>query len=161
MNPTAKIYIAGHCGLVGSALMRNLTTPSPSRGEGRGEGEIYTNLLTRTHAELDLTDQTAVEGFFATEKPDYVFLAAAKVGGILANNEYPAAFIRDNLAIQTNTIRVLTLSLVTYHFGDEAGQGFLHDFAGIVLFVSALLLIILVDTLIHKFIQFRQRLQPA
>ena len=84
MNPTAKIYIAGHRGLVGSALMRNLTTPSPSRGEGRGEGEIYTNLLTRTHAELDLTDQTAVEGFFATEKPDYVFLAAAKVGSILA-----------------------------------------------------------------------------
>jgi GDP-L-fucose synthase len=64
----------------------------------------YTNLLTRTHAELDLTNQAAVEAFFATEKPDYVFLAAAKVGGILANNEYPAEFIRDNLAIQTNII---------------------------------------------------------
>jgi GDP-L-fucose synthase len=64
----------------------------------------YSNLLTRTHAELDLTNQAAVEAFFAQEKPDYVFLAAAKVGGILANNEYPAEFIRDNLAIQTNII---------------------------------------------------------
>jgi GDP-L-fucose synthase len=64
----------------------------------------YSNLLTRTHAELDLTNQAAVEAFFAAEKPDYVFLAAAKVGGILANNSYPAEFIRDNLAIQTNVI---------------------------------------------------------
>jgi GDP-L-fucose synthase len=64
----------------------------------------YSNLLTRTHAELDLTNQAAVETFFAAEKPDYVFLAAAKVGGILANNSYPAEFIRDNLAIQTNVI---------------------------------------------------------
>ncbi len=64
----------------------------------------YPNLLTRTHAELDLTSQPAVEAFFATEKPDYVFLAAAKVGGIHANNQYPAEFIRDNLAIQTNVI---------------------------------------------------------
>ena len=64
----------------------------------------YSNLITRTHAELDLTDQAAVEAFFAAEKPDYVFLAAAKVGGILANNSYPAEFIRDNLAIQTNVI---------------------------------------------------------
>jgi GDP-L-fucose synthase len=99
-----KIYIAGHRGLVGSALMRNLTTPSPLRGEGRGEGDTYTNLLTRTHAELDLTSQSAVEAFFATEEPDYVFLAAARVGGIHANNTYPAEFIRDNLAIQTNII---------------------------------------------------------
>ncbi|MDO8294128.1 MAG: GDP-L-fucose synthase [Gallionella sp.] len=92
MKLTDKVYIAGHCGLVGSALMRNL--------QARG----YTNFLTRTHAELDLTNQSAVEEFFANEKPDYVFLAAAKVGGIHANNEYPAEFIRDNLSIQTNVI---------------------------------------------------------
>ena len=92
MEPNAKIYIAGHRGLVGSALTRNL----------RDKG--YTNFVTRTHAELDLTRQTAVEAFFAEEKPDYVFLAAAKVGGIHANNEYPAEFIRDNLAIQGNVI---------------------------------------------------------
>ncbi|MDP2031004.1 MAG: GDP-L-fucose synthase [Thiobacillus sp.] len=110
MDSTDKIYIAGHRGLVGTALMRNLTTPSPLRGEhpeghkGRGEGEVYTNFVTRTHAELDLTNQAAVEAFFAAEKPDYVFLAAAKVGGIHANNTYPAEFIRDNLAIQTNII---------------------------------------------------------
>jgi GDP-L-fucose synthase len=111
MKPGDKIYIAGHRGLVGTALMRRLTlTPSPSREEGWGEGDAvnqtgpYPNLLTRTHAELDLTNQAAVEAFFATEKPDYVFLAAARVGGILANNSYPAEFIRDNLAIQTNVI---------------------------------------------------------
>ena len=92
MKTASKIYVAGHRGLVGSALMRNL----------RSKG--YQNLLTRTHAELDLTDQAAVEAIFAAEKPDYVFLAAAKVGGIHANNEYPAEFIRDNLAIQTNII---------------------------------------------------------
>ena len=92
MNSNDKIYIAGHRGLVGSALMRNL----------RDKG--YTNFLTRTHAELDLTNQAAVEAFFAVEQPNYVFLAAAKVGGIHANNEYPAEFIRDNLAIQTNII---------------------------------------------------------
>ena len=107
MNPTDKIYIAGHRGLVGSALMRRLQNPpSPPGGGAGGEGAPppYTNLLTRTHAELDLTNQSAVEAFFAAEKPDYVFLAAAKVGGIHANNEYPAEFIRDNLAIQTNVI---------------------------------------------------------
>ena len=92
MNTTDKIYIAGHRGLVGSALMRNL--------KARG----YGNLLTRTHAELDLTNAQAVDVFFATEKPDHVFVAAARVGGIHANNEYPAEFIRDNLAIQTNVI---------------------------------------------------------
>ena len=92
MDKHAKIYVAGHRGLVGSALMRNL----------RDKG--YTNFVTRTHAELDLTAQAAVEAFVAAEKPDYVFLAAAKVGGIHANNEYPAEFIRDNLAIQTNII---------------------------------------------------------
>ncbi len=92
MKPESKIYIAGHRGLVGSAVVRNL------------QDKGFENLLTRTHAELDLTKQQAVEDFFATEEPDYVFLAAAKVGGILANNEYPAEFIRDNLAIQTNII---------------------------------------------------------
>ncbi|MGV8935010.1 MAG: GDP-L-fucose synthase family protein [Gallionellaceae bacterium] len=92
MNFTAKIYIAGHRGLVGSALMRQLK----SRG--------YTNLITCTHAELDLTDQHAVRAFFEKEKPEYVFLAAAKVGGIHANNTYPAEFIHQNLAIQTNVI---------------------------------------------------------
>jgi GDP-L-fucose synthase len=92
MDRNAKVYVAGHRGLVGSAIMRNL--------QARG----HANLLTKTHDELDLTSQHAVEVFFATEKPDYVFLAAAKVGGILANNEYPADFIRDNLAIQTNVI---------------------------------------------------------
>ncbi|QLQ01522.1 MAG: GDP-L-fucose synthase [Thiobacillus sp.] len=92
MNPESKIYIAGHRGLVGTALMRNL----------REKG--FENFLTRTHAELDLTSQAAVDAFFEREKPDYVFLAAAKVGGIHANNTYPAEFIRDNLAIQTNVI---------------------------------------------------------
>jgi GDP-L-fucose synthase len=92
MEPDAKIYVAGHRGLVGSALMRTL----------RNKG--YRNFVTRTHAELDLTSQAAVEVFFGAEKPDYVFLAAARVGGIHANNIYPAEFIRDNLAIQTNVI---------------------------------------------------------
>ena len=92
MNKQAKIYIAGHRGLVGSAIVRNL----------REKG--FTNLLVRTHAELDLTNQAVTNAFFAQEKPDYVFLAAAKVGGIHANNEYPAEFIRDNLAIQTNVV---------------------------------------------------------
>lgn len=92
MDKTAKIYVAGHRGLVGSALMRNLQAAG------------YSNIVTRTHAELDLTSQDAVENFFATEKPAYVFLAAAKVGGIYANNTYPAEFMRDNLAIQTNVI---------------------------------------------------------
>lgn len=92
MNKDAKIYVAGHRGLVGSALMRQL------------QAQGYSKLLTRTHAELDLTNQAAVAAFFAAEKPDYVFLAAAKVGGIHANNTYPAAFIQENLAIQTNVI---------------------------------------------------------
>jgi GDP-L-fucose synthase len=104
MEHNAKIYVAGHRGLVGSALMRRLSLPSPASGRGAGGEGPYTNLLTRTHAELDLTNQAAVEAFFAAEKPDYVFLAAAKVGGILANNSYPAEFIRDNLAIQTSVI---------------------------------------------------------
>jgi GDP-L-fucose synthase len=92
MKKTDKIYVAGHRGLVGSALMRQL------------QAKGYNNILTRTHAELDLTDQPAVRHFFAAEKPDYVLLAAAKVGGIHANNTYPAEFIHDNLVIQTNVI---------------------------------------------------------
>lgn len=101
MDKHAKIYIAGHRGLVGTALMRNL----------RAKG--FDNFVTRTHAELDLTNQAAVEAFFAAEKPDYVFLAAAKVGGIHANNTYPAEFIRDNLAIQTNIIHAAYQNNVT------------------------------------------------
>jgi GDP-L-fucose synthase len=92
MNFNSKIYVAGHRGLVGSALVRRL------------QAKGYTNLLTRTHAELDLTEQAAVRDFFATEKPEYVLLAAAKVGGIQANNTYRAEFIYQNLAIQTNII---------------------------------------------------------
>lgn len=100
MKPDARIYIAGHRGLVGSALIRNL----------RDKG--FANFITRTHAELDLTNQVEVEVFFATEKPDFVFLAAAKVGGIHANNVYPAEFIRDNLTIQTNIIHAAYLNSV-------------------------------------------------
>jgi GDP-L-fucose synthase len=92
MQPNSRIYIAGHRGLVGSAIHRELLR--------RG----YRNILTRTHEELDLGDEVAVDAFFSDEKPEYVFLAAAKVGGILANNNYPADFIRDNLVIQTNVI---------------------------------------------------------
>jgi GDP-L-fucose synthase len=91
-SQTQKIYIAGHRGLVGSAICRALSQIG------------CTNLLTCTHAELDLTDQAAVHHFFAKEQPEYVFLAAAKVGGIHANNSSPADFIRDNLLIQTNII---------------------------------------------------------
>jgi GDP-L-fucose synthase len=92
MDINSKIYVAGHRGLVGSSIMRNL----------RKKG--YTNLVTRTHDELDLINQAATQSFFSKEKPEYVFLAAAKVGGILANNNYPAEFIRDNLLIQNNII---------------------------------------------------------
>lgn len=92
MEKAAKIYVAGHRGLVGSALIRSL------------KSQGYQNLITRTHAELDLTNQAAVRDFFAAEKPEYVFLAAAKVGGIHANNTFPAEFIHENLAIQSNVI---------------------------------------------------------
>jgi len=92
MNKADKIYIAGHSGMVGSAIWRRL------------EAEGCTNLIGRSSAEFDLRDGQAVDAFFAAEKPDYVFLAAAKVGGIKANNDYPADFVRDNLAIQTNVI---------------------------------------------------------
>ncbi|MDX8377442.1 MAG: GDP-L-fucose synthase [Mariprofundales bacterium] len=92
MDKHAKIYIAGHRGLAGSAIVRRLQTMG------------FDNLLMRTSKELDLRNQNAVNNFFANEKPAYVFLAAAKVGGILANDSYPADFIRDNLQIQTNII---------------------------------------------------------
>ncbi|UCV24655.1 GDP-L-fucose synthase family protein [Ferribacterium limneticum] len=92
MDKNAKIYVAGHRGMVGSAIVRNL------------QAKGYTNIVTRTHQELDLINQAAVDLFFEQEKPDYVFLAAAKVGGIIANNTYPAQFIRENLVIQTNII---------------------------------------------------------
>jgi GDP-L-fucose synthase len=92
MDKKAKIYIAGHRGLVGSALMRQLQT------------QCYSNIVTRTHSEMDLTNQALVAEFFATEQPEYVILAAAKVGGIHANNTYPAEFIQENLAIQSNVI---------------------------------------------------------
>ena len=93
MNLDAKIYVAGHRGLVGSAIVRNL------------EEKGYTNIICRTHKELDLTNQEAVRAFFEQERPEYVFLAAAKVGGIHANNTYPADFIYDNLMIQNNVIK--------------------------------------------------------
>ena len=92
MQPSDRIYVAGHRGLAGSAIVRHLTNSG------------YGTLITRSHAELDLTDQRAVQDFFQRERPDHVFLAAAKVGGILANNTYPAEFIHQNLAIQSNVI---------------------------------------------------------
>jgi GDP-L-fucose synthase len=92
MQPNDKIYIAGHRGMVGSAITRKL------------KKEGFTNFVTRTSAELDLKDQAAVQAFFEKERPDYVFLAAAKVGGILANNIYRGEFLYDNLMIQSNTI---------------------------------------------------------
>jgi GDP-L-fucose synthase len=103
MKSDSKIYVAGHRGLVGSAIVRRLTSPSPLAGEGRGEGG-YTNIITRTHSELDLVNQSAVDAFFAKERPEYVFLAAAKVGGIHANNTYRADFIYQNLMIESNII---------------------------------------------------------
>lgn len=87
-----KIYVAGHRGMVGSAIVRNL------------QSQGYTNIVTRTHAEMDLTDQAAVKAFFEQEKPNQVYLAAAKVGGIHANNTFPAEFIYDNLMVQNNVI---------------------------------------------------------
>ncbi len=98
MNKNAKIYIAGHRGLVGSALMRQLQTQG------------YSNIVTRTHSEVDLTNQTLVAEFFAAEQPEYVILAAAKVGGIYANSTYPAEFIQENLAIQSNVIHQASLA---------------------------------------------------
>ena len=93
-KPTAKIYVAGHRGMVGSAIVRQLI----------GAGQDPTTIIGRTHAELDLTDQAAVRSFFQSEKPEQVYLAAARVGGIHANNTYPAEFIYDNLLVQANVI---------------------------------------------------------
>ena len=93
MEKKSRIYVAGHRGLVGSAIVRNL------------KANGFTNIVTKTHAELDLTNQADVRKFFEEERPEYVFLAAAKVGGIHANNTYPADFIYDNLMIQNNVIK--------------------------------------------------------
>ena len=101
MNKSDKIYVAGHNGMVGSAIVRKLK----SNG--------FTNLLVRTSKELDLTNQQAVNSFFETEKPDYVFLAAAKVGGIHANNVYRADFLYQNLMIEANVIHAAYLNKVT------------------------------------------------
>ena len=92
MDKGAKIYIAGHRGLVGSAITQNL------------KNKGYANLVFRNHSELDLTDAAQVNDFFRMERPEYVFLAAAKVGGIVANNTYRADFIYENLMIQNNVI---------------------------------------------------------
>ena len=92
MEHNSKIYVAGHRGMVGSAIVREL------------ERQGYTNIITRTHAELDLTDQRAVNRFFEEEKPEYVFLAAAKVGGIVANNSAPADFMYENMMLEMNVI---------------------------------------------------------
>jgi GDP-L-fucose synthase len=92
LNPDSRIYVAGHRGLAGSALVRRL------------HAKGYRNLILRTRAELDLIDAAATQRFFQIERPEIVLLAAAKVGGIMANNTYPADFVRDNLAIQTNVI---------------------------------------------------------
>ncbi|GHV65943.1 GDP-L-fucose synthase [Bacteroidia bacterium] len=100
MNKAAQIYVAGHNGMVGSAIVRNL----------REQG--FSNIITRSSAELDLRNQQSVNDFFSKERPDFVFLAAAKVGGILANNTYPAQFIYDNLMIETNIIHASFLNKV-------------------------------------------------
>jgi GDP-L-fucose synthase len=98
MQTDARIFVAGHRGLVGSAIVRRLVAGG------------FTKLLLRTHAELDLIDERATRAFFEEQKPQYVFLAAAKVGGIVANNSFPAEFIRDNLAIQTSVIHAAYLA---------------------------------------------------
>ena len=92
MNKNSRIYVAGHTGLLGSALLRLLKEKS------------YSNIITRTRKSLDLTNQKVVDSFFAKEKPEYIFLAAARVGGIYANKTYPADFIYQNMMIQTNVI---------------------------------------------------------
>lgn len=98
MEKAAKIYVAGHRGLAGSAVLREL------------QKHGYTNIVARTHEELELMDAEAVRAFFETEKPEYVFLAAARVGGILANNTYPADFFRENIVVQTNVLHQAHLS---------------------------------------------------
>ncbi len=98
MEKDAKIFVAGHRGLAGSAIMRQL------------EKNGYTNIVTRTHEELELLDSAAVKDFFENERPEYVFLAAARVGGILANKTYPADFFRENILVQTNVLHQSHLS---------------------------------------------------
>ncbi len=93
MQKGARVYVAGHTGLAGSAIVRALARAG------------HSTPIVQRHAELELTDQAAVREFFAREKPEYVFVAAAKVGGILANNTYPADFIEDNLGVELNVIR--------------------------------------------------------
>jgi len=97
LNPESSIYVAGHRGMVGAAIMKRLAELG------------YSNLVTRTHAELDLTSQQEVNAFFEAERPEYVFLAAARVGGISANNSFPADFIYDNLMIESNIIHAAHL----------------------------------------------------
>lgn len=92
MDKTSKIYVAGHTGMVGSAIVRELNKQG------------YENIITRSHSQLDLINQSAVENFFETEQPEYVFLSAAKVGGIVANNTYPADFLYENMLIEMNVI---------------------------------------------------------
>ena len=94
MTNLPKIYVAGHRGMVGSAIVRQLLA----------QGQPAERIVSRTHAELDLCNQAAVNAFFEQEKPDQVYMAAAKVGGIHANNTYPAEFIYDNLMVQANVI---------------------------------------------------------
>jgi GDP-L-fucose synthase len=98
MEKNERIYVAGHRGLVGSAIVRNLRMAG------------FSDIVTRTHSELDLTDERATRAFFDAERPQHVFLAAARVGGIVANNSYPAEFIRDNLVIQSNVIHASYLA---------------------------------------------------
>jgi len=100
MEKNSRIYVAGHKGLVGSAIYRRL------------QSEGYSRLITRTHQELDLLRQADVERFFETERPEYVFLAAAKAGGILANSSYPAEFIYNNIMVQTNVIHAAYMAQV-------------------------------------------------
>ena len=92
MKINSRIYVAGHLGLAGSAIYRALTKSG------------YQNLITRSHSELELLESTEVRSFFSETKPEFVFLAAAKVGGIHANSSYPADFIRENIIVQTNVI---------------------------------------------------------
>ena len=98
MNPASVIYVAGHKGMVGSGVIRRLKSLG------------YENLITLDRSELNLTNQAAVETFFANEKPEVVIMAAAKVGGIYANNKYPASFLYENLAIATNTVNAACIT---------------------------------------------------
>ena len=102
MKINSRIYVAGHLGLVGSAIIRAL------------QQKGFENLITRTHSELELKDSVAVREFFVDTKPEYVFLAAAKVGGIHANSTYPAEFIRENLLLQMNLLKNCLLVLIQW-----------------------------------------------